>query len=67
MQFIIDHPLLIVVILMGGLLANWLAHFVYAKKPAGCRWLTIAFAVIMLGMLLYFLIFLVLYERGVIQ
>jgi len=67
MQFIIDQPLIFVTILVGGLLANWLARYIYAKKPAGCRWLTIAFALIMLGMLIFFLIFLALYNKGVVQ
>ncbi len=67
MQFIIDNPLIFVAILVGGLLANWLARYIYARKPAGCKWLTIAIALFMLGGLIFFLIFLALYKKGVIQ
>ena len=62
MQLLFEQPLIFMALLVGGMLSAWLARYLFAKKPAYCRGIVIAFGLIMLGMLIFLLIFLALYK-----
>ncbi|NJD57798.1 MAG: hypothetical protein C3F13_13765 [Anaerolineales bacterium] len=67
MQDFSDNPYILAAFVAAGLLISWLARTVYKNKPAGCKWLTIAFGCFMWAGLLFILIFLYLYEHGILK
>jgi hypothetical protein len=61
------NPYIFAALLAVGLLVNWLARTIYKNKPAGCKWITIAIALLACGGLLFFLVLLYLFEKGVLK
>jgi hypothetical protein len=61
------NPSIFAAVLAAGLLFNWLARSIYKNRPAGCKWITITFGLLMWGGLLFFLVLLYLYEKGIIK